>query len=194
MSSAVQLPDPGEQNEPAIRRESIDLSEWFDDALPRLFGYFIVRNGGRVDIAEDLTQETLLAAVRSNNGPTGNAPVMAWLYGIARHKLIDHYRDQERERHQFGQAIDPESIDIGPSPRLGHLDLDSIHVRDDIIAALDRLPPRQRGAVVLRYFDGCDVPTAAALLDASVHATESLLARGRIAFRRIYHEITGEPS
>jgi RNA polymerase sigma-70 factor (ECF subfamily) len=162
--------------------------------LPRLFGYFIVRNGGRVDIAEDLTQETLLAAVRSNNRPPGNAPVMAWLYGIARHKLVDHYRDQERQRRQFGQAIDPDSIDIGPSPPLGNLDLDYINVRDDIIAALDRLPPRQRGALVLRYFDGCDVPTTAALLDSSIHATESLLARGRIAFRRIYREITGEPS
>ncbi len=117
---------------------------------------------------------------------------MAWLYGIARHKLIDHYRNQGRERRRFGQGIDPDSIDIGPSRPLDHLDLDSIHVREDIIAALDRLPPRQRGALVLRYFDGCDVPTTAALLDASVRATESLLARGRVAFRRVYRDISGE--
>lgn len=194
MSTAMQLPEAGGDGEPDTRRESPDISEWFDDALPRLFGYFIVRTGGRVDIAEDLTQETVLAAVRSNDGPTGGAPVMAWLYGIARHKLIDHYHRQDRERRQFGQGLDPESIDIGPSPPLAHLDFDSIHVRDDIIATLDRLPPRQRSALVLRYFDGCDVPTTAKLLDVSLHSAESLLARGRIAFRRIYREITGETS
>ncbi|MBA3378784.1 MAG: hypothetical protein H0T93_07865 [Chloroflexia bacterium] len=85
-------------------------------------------------------------------------------------------------------------LDIGPLPPLGHLDLDSIHTRDDIVATLDRLPPRQRGALVLRYFDDCDVGTTAKHLGLSVHATESLPARGRTAFRRDYREITGEPT
>lgn len=174
-------------------RNPPSASDWFDDVVPRLFGYFIVRVGGRVDVAEDLVQETVLAAVRSETGPHPGAPVMAWLYGIARHKLIDHYRREEREHRQFGNA-DLDLIEIGPSPPLGRLDLDSIQVLDDIVATLDRLPPRQRSALVLRYYDDCDVPTVAVLLDASVHATESLLARGRIAFRRVYREINGESS
>ena len=160
----------------------------------RLFGYFIVRVGGRVDVAEDLTQETILAAVRAENGPSASTPITAWLYGIARHKLVDHYRREDQERRQFRTAIDPDVLDIGPSPPLGQLDLDSIHVREDVIATLDRLPARQRSALVLRHFDGCDVPTTATMLGVSVHAAESLLARGRIAFRRIYREITGDSS
>ncbi len=193
MSTAMQMPNTGGDPEAPNAREPADVSAWFDDALPRLFGYFIVRVGGRVDVAEDLTQETVLAAVRSSSGPPGDAPVMAWLYGIARHKLVDHYRREERERRQFGPAS-PDLLDIGPSPPLGCLDLDSLHTRDDIVATLDRLPPRQRSALVLRYFDDCDVGTTAKHLNLSVHATESLLARGRNAFRRIYREITGEPS
>lgn len=184
----IELAEPGDGD-----AES-DVSAWFDEALPRLFGYFVVRVGGRVDVAEDLTQETVLAAVRGRSGPTPGTPVMAWLYGIARHKLIDHYRREERDRHQFSRPLDPDLIDIGPSPPLGHLDLDSIHTRDDVVATLDRLPARQRSALVLRHFDGCDVPTTAAMLGVGVHAAESLLARGRIAFRRIYREITGESS
>lgn len=194
MGMPTQLRDPGEQAEPEPRRVPLNVSEWFDYALPRLFGYFIVRVGGRVDVAEDLTQDTVLAAVRSETGPPPGTPVIAWLYGIARHKLVDHYRREERERRQFGKTADLDLIDIGPSPPLGRLDLDFIHVRDDIVATLDRLAPRQRSALVLRYFDDCDVATTAHHLDLNVHATESLLARGRIAFRRVYREISGESS
>lgn len=193
MSTAMHLPNAGDDPDVMTEPGAADVTAWFADALPRLFGYFIVRVGGRVDVAEDLTQETVLAAVRSGAGPSGDTPVMAWLYGIARHKLIDLYRREERERRQFG-AGDPDLLDIGPSPPLGHLDLDAIHTRDDIVATLDRLPPRQRGALVLRYFDDCDVEKTAKHLGLSVHATESLLARGRAAFRRIYREITGEPA
>lgn len=194
MGMARQLREPDEPDKPELTSAPPNVDDWFVDALPRLFGYFISRVGGRVDVAEDLVQETVLAACRSATSFSDDTPVMAWLYGIARHKLIDHYRREERERRQFSIAADLDLIEIGPSPPLGRLDLDSIHVRDDIVATLDRLPPRQRGALVLRYFDGCDVPTVASLLDASVHATESLLARGRIAFRRIHREITGESS
>lgn len=193
MSTAMQLPNTGNDPEATTGPERVDASAWFDEALPRLFGYFIVRVGGRVDVAEDLTQETVLAAARSSAGPPGDVPVMAWLYGIARHKLVDHYRREERERRQFGPG-DLELLDIGPSPPLGHLDIDSIHTRDDIVATLDRLPPRQRSALVLRYFDDRDVGATANHLGLSVHATESLLARGRSAFRRIYREVTGETS
>jgi RNA polymerase sigma-70 factor, ECF subfamily len=171
-----------------------DVADWLDDALPRLYGYFITRVGGRVDVAEDLTQETVLAAVRASNRPPPGTPVMAWLYGIARHKLVDHYRREERERRQFDRQADPEVIAIGPSPPLGHLDLENVTVRADIMATLDRLPPRQRSAIVLRYFDDLDVPTTAELLGLSVHAAESLLARGRTAFRRTYRNLAGESS
>jgi len=47
---------------------------------------------------------------------------------------------------------------------------------------------------VLRYFDDCDVGTTAKYIGLSVHATESLPARGRTAFRRDYRKITGEPT
>ena len=183
-----------ETGPPDDRAQQPDVADWLDDALPRLYGYFITRVGGRVDVAEDLTQDTVLAAGHASNGPAPGTPVMAWLYGIARHKLVDHYRREERERRQFDREADPEVIAIGPSPPLGSLDLDNVTVRADIVATLDRLPPRQRGALVLRYFDDLDVAATAELLGLSVHATESLLARGRTAFRRTYRDLAGEPS
>jgi RNA polymerase sigma-70 factor (ECF subfamily) len=168
------------------------IDTWFDDVVPHLHGYFIVRVGGRVHFAEDLTQETLLAAVTSRTGPSPETPILAWLYGIARHKLLDHYRRAERDRLQFGTPLEPDIIDIGPSPPLAQLDLDDAPTRDAIIRVLDELTPRQRAALVIRYFDDCDVATTARLLDLSIHATESLLARARRAFRCHYLEHAGD--
>ena len=56
--------------------------------------------------------------------------------------------------------------------------------RERAIAALMRVPSPQREALTLRYLDGLSVPEVAAALNRSVSAAESLLARGRVAFRR----------
>lgn len=175
-------------------RAPTDVAAWFDDALPRIFGYFLPRVGGRIAVAEDLTQETILAAVRSGHGPSRPDAVMPWLFGIARHKLMDHYRREDRDRRHFGRRVDPDEIDTGPAPPLPDLYLDALHIRDAVIATLDLLPPRQRSALVARYLDGCDVPATAEQLGVSVHAAESLLARARTSFRHHYHALNGEPS
>lgn len=177
-----------------IAQAPVDAAAWFDEALPRIFGYFLPRVGGRVAVAEDLTQETILAAVRSGHGPSRPKAVIPWLFGIARHKLMDHYRREDRERRHFGRPVDLDEIDLESVPPLPDLDLDVLHIRDTVIATLDLLPPRQRGALVARYLDGCDVPTTATLLGISVHAAESLLARARTSFRRHYHAINGDRS
>ena len=51
-----------------------------------------------------------------------------------------------------------------------------------------------RTALTLRYLDGLPVPEVAALLDRTVHATEALLVRARLAFRRAYgdQEVTAD--
>ena len=184
--------NPVEADNPPPEHHLPPIDTWFDDIVPHLRGYFIVRVGGRVQIAEDLTQETLLAAVTSRTAPAPETPLLAWFYGIARHKLLDHYRRTERDRLQFGTPLEPDIIDIGPSPPLARLDLDDVPTRDAIVRVLDELPPRQRAALVIRYFDDCDVATTASLLDLSLHATESLLARARRSFRRHYLELAGD--
>lgn len=170
-----------------------DVAAWFDDALPRIYGYFIPRVGGRVAIAEDLTQETMLAAVRTDRGPKSPDSVMPWLSGIARHKLMDHYRKQDRDLRHFGRRVAEDDVPEGELS-LPDLDLESLPVRDAVIATLDALTPRHRAALVLRYLDGCDLPFVAASLGISVDAAESVLRRARNAFRRDYLARNGASS
>jgi len=195
VSFAMTLDDAvPDDNTHTTRHRSTDVAVWFDDALPRLFGYFITRVGGRVAIAEDLTQETMLAAVTSANSPTAPKAIMPWLYGIARHKLMDHYRKQERERRNFGQPVPDDDAHFDAVTALPDLNLESLPVRDAVIETLDLMAPRQRAALVLRYLDGCDVATTAAILGSSISATSSLLARARATFRHHYLDRNGEAS
>ena len=154
---------------------------FYEDALPRIYGYFVHRCGGSVSAAEDLTQETFLAAVKEiRKGGEIGAP-LPWIYGIARHKLIDHYRSRERAERKVSVAWESEEIaderlDAGEEGR------------ERAIAALGTIAASQRAALVLRYLDGLSVPEAAAALGKSVEAVESLLARGRGSFKRAYLE------
>lgn len=168
--SAVPGPDPG-----------LALLGLYDAALPQVYGYLLARCGSRAT-AEDLTSETFLAAVAAldKDSATEAAPTMstAWLVGVARHKLVDHWRRQGREerglRAVAGHAEDAEDP--------WDAELDALRARD----VLGELGPHHRAALTLRYLDGLGVPEVARHLQRTVHATEALLVRARRAFRNTY--------
>ena len=152
----------------------------YDVALPHVYGYLLARCG-RTTLAEDLTAETFLAAVdavRREDPVTLNVP---WVIGVARHKLVDHWRRQAREERSVRALAD----DSPPPEDPWDVQLDVVRARE----TLERLGPHHRAALTLRYLDDLPVPRVAALLDRTVHATEALLVRARIAFRQAYGEV-----
>lgn len=156
--------------------------DFYDAVLPRVYGYHLHRCGGRVAVAEDLTQETFVAAVAElRKGRAVEAP-LPWIYGIARHKLLDHYRREEKARARSAPAEDAEELPDAV--------LTDARVEDRAMtsAALAAVPPQQRAALVLCYVDGLTMAEAGRALGKSAEAVESLLARGRRAFKKAYVE------
>lgn len=156
----------------------------YRSALPRVYGYLLPRCGN-TSIAEDLTAETFLAAVKASR--EGKLPEVSvgWLVSVARHKLVDHWRKLERE-HRWLATVDPDPhVD---DPWEEWFDTEAAH------AALARLPIPQRAALTLRYLDGLPVATVAEHLGRSLHATETLLARSRLALRRQYEQVQTDAS
>ncbi|MEM7271771.1 MAG: RNA polymerase sigma factor [Actinomycetota bacterium] len=158
------------------------LLEVYDHALPEVHGYLLRRCRGR-QLAEDLTSETFLAAVAAIRAGKVERVTVAWLIGIARHKLVDHWRRDEREQRRLtavaGLAEDR------------HDRWDEVldrRVSGDVLAAL---APQHRAALTLRYVDGLPVAEVAAHLERTVKATEALLTRSKAAFRRTYAEHGG---
>ncbi|MGH9123867.1 MAG: RNA polymerase sigma factor [Acidimicrobiales bacterium] len=160
-----------------------ELLSLYDQALPYVYGY-LLRRCGRVSWAEDLTAEVFLAAVDAVRREPPTPVSNAWLVGVARHKLADHWRRQAREDRRLEAVADESSGVVDQWDT--HLDAVRAH------EALMQLAPHHRGALVLRYLDDLPVAEVAALLGRSVHSTEGLLVRARAAFRRVYGQDGGE--
>jgi len=149
---------------------------FYAETLPVVYSFLYHRVGGRRVVAEDLTQETFMAAVREIKGRARVDAPVAWVMGIAKHKLLDHYRREEREERRlalvYSAATEESEPDLGAASN------------EEALEALAQVPASQRAALALRYLDGLSVPEVAHALGRTVHATESLLARGRVSFRR----------
>jgi RNA polymerase sigma-70 factor, ECF subfamily len=157
------------------------LRDLFDTALPRVYGYLVSRCG-RVPVAEDLTAETFLAAADAVRRDVFVPISVPWLIGVARHKLVDHWRRQAREERSLRAVAGTEEAD---DP--WDVELDALRAR----TTLEQLAPHHQAALTLRYLDDLPVPQVAELLDRSVHSTEGLLVRARASFRRAYSASSG---
>lgn len=160
----------------AIVADDAAFRAWYDAALPRVYSYLFHRCGRDPELAEELTQQTFVDALRSRGHEVTDDPV-AWTIGIARHRLADHFRAAERRERGFLRLVSR-----SPEPRVtwvGESDAEGA-----LVDALRRLPAAQRAAVTLRYLDDLSVRQVAAILGRSEGAVESLLSRGREALRR----------
>jgi RNA polymerase sigma-70 factor (ECF subfamily) len=158
--------------------EAQTLLGLYDRALPQVYGYLIDRCGDTAT-AEDLTSETFLAAVAAARRSGDSHVSIPWLMGVARHKLIDHWRRRSRDERLLA-AVEADTGEEDPEPFDAHLD--RLRATD----VLARLGWHHRAALTLRYVDGLPVPQVAELLGRTVHATEALLVRARVAFRKVY--------
>jgi RNA polymerase sigma-70 factor (ECF subfamily) len=151
----------------------------YDTAVREVYGYLLHRCR-HAATAEDITAETFTAAVSSiRRGVVGEVST-GWLIGIARHKLVDHWRQVERAARNL-RAVGEPPVEDDP----WDAELDAFLARD----VLARLGAHHRAALTLRYVDDLPVPEVAAILDRTVHATEALLVRARRAFRDLYEEL-----
>jgi RNA polymerase sigma-70 factor, ECF subfamily len=172
----------------AVPDPAAGLLELYDEALPQVYGYLLSRCGD-VSLAEDLTAECFLAAaavVQKTAVQKADPPPLnvAWLIGVARHKLVDHWRDLERERRGLRTVYSGQPTAEDPWDE----QIDQLRARE----TLARLGPHHRSVLTLRYLDGLPVGAVAEQLGRSVHATEALLVRARRAFRQTYTEYSGE--
>ena len=148
----------------------------YDRALPQVYGY-VQRRVANVQVAEDLTADTFLSAVRAIG--EGRVPdiSIAWLITVARHKLVDHWRREATAREKLPLLHEDDLVED---------DTESHFERERARAVLTMLPPQHRTALTLRYLDGLSVPEVARAMGRTVHATEALLVRARHAFRMTY--------
>lgn len=69
----------------------IDPVKWVEDHGEALYHYVLIRVG-KSDLAEDLVQETFLAALHAREKFAGRSSERTWLVGILRNKILEHFR------------------------------------------------------------------------------------------------------
>jgi RNA polymerase sigma-70 factor (ECF subfamily) len=155
---------------------------------------------GSIDDADDLVQETLLAAWRGLDGFGGRASLRAWLYRIATNRCLNAIRDGKRRpplapRPPFDAPEPNGTVDVTwlqpyPDAR-AHTGGDGAAHHESggtielaFVRALQLLPPRQTAALVLCDVVGFAAAEVADMLGTSPVATKGLLQRARATVDR----------
>lgn len=94
--------------------EALDPGSWLRDHGDYLYRYALFRARDPHQ-AEDLVQDTLLAAIRARERFKGDSSVRTWLTGILNHKYLDQLRKQVRERVEENSTLDRAEPEAEPS-------------------------------------------------------------------------------
>jgi RNA polymerase sigma-70 factor (ECF subfamily) len=159
------------------RKATAEFVEVHADAV---YGYIRRRVAPQGDLADDLVQEVFLAAWRSLNEFRGDAPLRAWLLGIARHKVEDHYRARLHDHDSIEEESGTEPIETFAIDD----ELERAEIAERAQAVLAALPEPYAIALRWRYWEKRSAREMAAATGRTEKGIERLLARAREQFRR----------
>jgi RNA polymerase sigma-70 factor (ECF subfamily) len=132
---------------------------------------------GRVD-AEDVTQEAFLKLWRNPSQIREAAALKGWLIRVATNLVMDRYRQKPMQDLETAIEIEDGSM---PAPQA----YDNAKISKRVDEAIAQLPERQKLALTLVHFEHMTNIAAAAAMELSVDAIESLLARARRGLKQI---------
>ncbi len=142
-------------------------------AVSRYAAYIL----GDIAQSEDVAQETFIRLMKkAHTWEPGGATLKNWLFKVARTLCIDHKRKKRPDPIETAyDLLDPNDDDTTDR---------RIDIENSVKTALGSLPERQKTAIVLVHYEGFSGAETAELLDISVEAVESLLARARRSLRQ----------
>lgn len=140
---------------------SKNLTEWVDSYTDDLYSWALHKVSD-AELAQDLVQDTFLAAAEKIDGFKGDSAPKTWLYSILNHKIIDHYRKKVRQPVKVENQVFSTFFDEGGDWKReqrpqkwgeeeeGHL-LDDAEFQEVLKDCLDALPEKWNTCVKLKY-------------------------------------------
>ncbi len=146
--------------------EPLNSDLWVEQYGDMLYRYTLVRVKNP-DSAEEIVQVTLLAALQAKDSFQGRSTEKTWLFGILKHKILDHFRDLKKHgTYELTSEDGPDPLENAYLPD-GHWasapknwDTDPLKAAENrqLVEALskciDRLPDKPRTIFVLREIEG----------------------------------------
>ena len=182
-----------------IEPDGDEAESWVDRYGEILYRFAMIRVKDPV-IAEDLVQETFLAALRGRDSFQGRSSLKSWLVAILKHKIVDHIRKSVKEKvnENFDSLADqveasfddqgkwnlrPQNWTVNPGKLYQQKEF-----MDILYQCLARLHGRQAEVFTLREIDG--LSTEEICKELNITATNSwvMLHRARMGLRRCIEE------
>jgi RNA polymerase sigma-70 factor (TIGR02943 family) len=173
----------------------VNPDTWVDQYGDILFRYALqrVKDTG---VAEELVQETFLAAMRAKDRFRGQSTEQTWLFAILKHKIIDYYRRKKPDRsdmdvEDFAETknpffsangkwqIQPTRWDINPIEAYEQKEF-----MDAFYQCISQMPQRLADAFVHREIDGLSTEEICKLMDITASNCWVMLYRARMLLRR----------
>ena len=159
--------------------DEVALASLYSTYYPKIYNYAFLQLGD-IHAAEDLASDVMLKLLESiKKYQFKGTPFSAWVFRIARNRLIDLHR--RRKRHGEVNLTEPlAAMQIGPQT-LAERALD----RGQLQLALRYLTDEQRQVIVLKFIEGFDNASVARVLGRSEGAIKSLQHRALRSLRRV---------
>lgn len=169
------------------RGHTADLAVLVERHHSPLLGFLYRLTGGDRALAEDLTQEAFLRALRSIQQYQPSRPFKPWLYAIAVNVARDHFK---RAAVRYAVTLADDELLALPDP-IGleeTIEIDGPRIAAAISAAIGALPVHQCEAIILRYYQDMSLAEIAAALDIPIGTVKSRLSLGLRHLRTVLRE------
>jgi len=172
-----------------------DPEVWVDRYGDYLYRFALSRTKDP-SVAEDLVQETLLAALQARASFKGRSTPKSWLAGILKHKIVDHFRKSKREQPTDDAILQRENIDRlfeengawKMAPNKWEVNPTKLYEQKEFMdifyKCLAKLPERLSNAFILREIDGLDTKEICKVLNITATNSWVILYRARMALRK----------
>jgi RNA polymerase sigma-70 factor, ECF subfamily len=155
-----------------------ELERIYDETIAELYGYTSRRCGGQRELAEDITQEAWLRALRDwNRNGVPERPI-GWLMTVARNLILNHFRRRE------GISLDLVSAAEVLAAVEANTVSDSAEIASVVCNALGRIPQAEARLLETFHYDRLKMSQLAEAYGISERAVEGRLRRARERLRR----------
>lgn len=143
---------------------------------------YAVRRVGDSGLAEDLVQDTFVAALGAAQDFRGDSSLRTWLTGILRRRIVDSYRAPERAVESLDEG-DEAATEIAAPDGDPAVDFEHARLREALQRQLSRLPPRAARAFELSELEGRDATEVSRLLGVTPNNVWGMVRRARRALQ-----------
>jgi RNA polymerase sigma-70 factor (ECF subfamily) len=165
-----------------LQRDRKATAEFVQLFSGRVYSYVRSRLTPRVEPVDDLVHETFLAAWQRLSSFRGDSDLDAWILGIARHKVEDHYRDRLARMDVWDEELERDAELSGDEHAID-VELDRRLVAQRASNVLAGLPEHYATILRWRYWEQRNCRAIGMSIGKTEKAVERVLARARAHFK-----------